>query len=189
MSNQTTTNYSATGSSDILFSSERLHFCIPGRARDASVFDIFNDSLTMLPWLPMLCPMTDKDFHTRRELHRTQFQQSSLFLDLVERSTGITIGTAGFRAIKKESAAAEWGIVISKEYQRQGYCTEAFASNVKFAASQLGVQTITASTLPTNTRMVAFFEQIGMQVFQEVEHYGLNWIVFGKPNNIQKFLE
>ena len=193
----------------VVFSSQRLWFCRPSATRDQDILNLFNDEATMLPWLPMLCPMNEEDMHTRRELHRAQFQKQSFFLDVVEKGSGNTIGTAGFRSIKasdntttttttttsnasaennaKALQEAEWGIVISKDYQRMGYCTEAFAANVEYIADQ--VQTVTASTLPHNTRMMSFFrDKIGMEVYREVEHYGLKWTVFGRPNNVPTLL-
>lgn len=190
----------------IVFSSQRLWFCRPSATRDQDILNLFNDESTMLPWLPMLCPMNEEDMQARRELHRAQFQKQSLFLDVVEKRSGNTIGTAGFRSIKASDNTttsnasntsagnnatalqeAEWGIVISKDCQRMGYCTEAFAANVEYIADQ--VQTVTASTLPDNTRMMSFFrDKIGMEVYREVEHYGLKWTVFGRPNNVHTLL-
>jgi len=147
----------------IILSSERLHFCVPILSRDAAMHTLFNDRATMLPFLPMLCPMSLAAMEARRKRHRAEVEEEKgLFLDVVLQRTGELIGTTGFRSMDKVAGTAEWGIIISKEWHRKGICTECFEATLSYAAKTHGIHTVTAATLGNNVSMLAFFEKRGM---------------------------
>ena len=98
----------------IVCSSDRFHFCRPSQARDTAVHALYNDEPTMLPHLPMLCPISVEAIVARRARHRAECADgSSLFLDIVERSAPggeqTLVGTTGFRTLDAAAASAEWG--------------------------------------------------------------------------------
>ena len=105
----------------------------------------------MLPYLPQLCPISSEALKERRQRHRDEYLKGqSLFWDMVmplkvktdasveaERETGrrtsLFVGTSGFRMINRQKGEVEWGIVISKQFQREGLCREAFRASVQYA--------------------------------------------------------
>ena len=72
---------------EIVFTSDRLLFLSPSESRDEDVHELYNCEDTMLPWLPMLCPMTRQKVKERRDFHREELKEGkSLFLDMVEKN-------------------------------------------------------------------------------------------------------
>jgi len=165
----------------------------PAAARDEQAFELYNDKASMLPALPMLCPMSRDAMATRRDGHRAgyaaawrwaktgQFDASvqySCFLDIVEEGSGQLIGTTGFRVIEQVSGeiSAEWGIIVAAGWRRRHVCSESFNALLPLARSLWGCTKITANTLDSNSSMVAFLEtRAGMQ---RTGHVHGNWVEF-----------
>jgi len=126
---------------------------------------IFNDKATMLPYLPMLCPMSVEAMAARRKRHRAEVQEEKgLFLDIILIRTGELLGTTGFRSMNKVGGTAEWGVIISKNWHRKGICAECFVATLSHAAKSHGIHTVTAVTRHDNIPMLTFFEKRGMAV-------------------------
>jgi RimJ/RimL family protein N-acetyltransferase len=143
-------------------------------------FRIYNDKETMLPYLPMLCPMSREDLLARRVRYRQEaLRGKSCFLDILERGTGEVVGFTGFRSV--DGDLAEWGIVISKQYQRQGVCRDAFETNLHFAKDVLCVKHILVCTSSDNLPMMSFLEKRGLPRTGRNVHHGLEWVEYSKP--------
>jgi RimJ/RimL family protein N-acetyltransferase len=184
-------------STGLVFRSERLDFLSPLEEHDEELFQVFTDPKTMLPHLQMLYEgMTRENFRQRREMHRNDWKEgASFFLDIKLRSSGKVIGTTGHRAFfhsgcieqasmcSLKSEIAEWGIIIGKLWQRQGFCKESFDSLIYYTRNPAtinekdidceiysppegcmkNINKILATTLQDNTAMVAFLEMAGFQ--------------------------
>ena len=101
---------------------------------------IFNDKATMLPYLPMLCPMSVEAMAARRKRHRAEVQEEkALYLDIILTATGELLGTTGFRSMNKVGGTAEWGVIISKNWQRKGICAECFVATLSHAVSCISI--------------------------------------------------
>ena len=160
----------------ILCASSRFDFRSPAASRDELVHALFNDRATMLPWLPMLCPISAADMTKRRASQRDgKALRVSCFMDIVDQQSGELVGTAGFRSI--EGRRAEFGIVVKQSWQRCGVCRESFLANAAYAWDVLGCSTIVASTLESNSRMRAFCSKAGMALSARKEDHGLEWWV------------
>ena len=78
--------------------------------------------------------------------------------------------TSGFRAINVKKGEVEWGIVVKKEWQRSGLCSEAFEAALRYIRSDenddkfKGIVSLRASTLPSNTPMINFFTKRGLKL-------------------------
>lgn len=170
-------------SAECLCASRRFDFLPPSLSRDAAVLQLYNDKETMLPALPQLCPMSSEAMAQRRSSHRGALERgTSCFMDIVHRSSGELIGTAGFREVHKEGRRAEWGIVVKRAWQRRGVCSEAFISNALYAREALGCELISAATLNTNVPMRTFFAKAGMKhTSSKCEQHGeqhLEWLAW-----------
>ena len=191
----------------LLSRSDRFEFRTPSAARDREMFALFNDADVMLPWLPQLCPMGWEAMKARRELHRAGIRSGeSCCMDIVVAATatadergvesaadggrstatresspvGTLVGTSGFRQVS--NGVAEWGVVISKPWQRKGVCAEAWQSNVAFARDVLGCHTVTAATLESNGPMRNFLEERqGLRCAEVVAAHGLDWWKYMRP--------
>jgi RimJ/RimL family protein N-acetyltransferase len=160
-----------------LCASPRFDFRSPARRRDAAVLQLFNDESTMLPNLPMLCPMSAAAMACRRDAHRkARVDRSAEFMDIIDRASGALIGTAGFRSVGKDGRA-EFGIVVRREWQRRGVCCEAFVANAVYAWSELRCRVITASTLELNGPMRAFCARAGLRLVAKKADHGREWWV------------
>lgn len=165
-------------------SAETLLLCRPSSARDAAMHALLNDASTMLPHLAMLCPISEEESVARRVRHRTEATNgASCMLDVVVGTTGELIGSTGFRVVDQGASSAEWGIIVSKPWQRKGVCAACFSACLGIATSVLGVRNLTASTIAENEPMVAFFAQRGLpQTGVHIDDdNGVEWLVFSAP--------
>lgn len=113
----------------------------------------------------------------RRASHRDgRVSGNSCFMDVLDRRSGELIGTTGLRVI--ESRHAEFDIVVHSSWQRQGVCAECFVACAVYAWHALGCHTLTASTLASNARMLAFCAKAGLRLKEErkVDSQG-EWLV------------
>lgn len=177
----TTSSQLAESAGEYLCQSERFEFYAPTELREAKVLALYNDTETMLPWLPQLCPMTHEQMRVRRESQTAGLRNgTSCCFDVLCRETGQLVGTSGFRSIADGSA--EWGVVVHRSWQRQGVCAEAFVANETYARDVLGCHTVTASTTEANKPMRAFFEkQLALEVARKKVDEGVEWLVYEKP--------
>ncbi len=161
-----------------------LVLCRPDPSRDVAMHLLLNDAATMLPHLSMLCPISQEDSVARRVRHRTEAAAgTSCMLDVVSNETGELIGSTGFRVVEHGASSAEWGIIVSKAWQRQGVCAACFTACIGVATSVLGVRNLTASTTAENESMLAFFARRGMPQtgVHTDDETGVEWLVFGAP--------
>ena len=161
-----------------------LLLCRPHPSRDVAMHALLNDAPTMLPHLSMLCPISHDDSTARRVRHRTEAATgTSCMLDVVLGETGELIGSTGFRVVEHGASSAEWGIIVSKAWQRKGVCAACFTACLGVATSALNVRNLTASTIAENESMLAFFKRRGVPqtgVHTDGET-GVEWLVFGAP--------
>lgn len=174
---------------DILCSSRRFEFRKPSECRDDVVHALYNDEATMLPHLPMLCPVTREALGKRRAAQRAAIAKGewadSCFMDIVCSKSGELVGTAGFRSIQGHSSekaveprTCEFAIVVRKSWQRRGVCAEALACNTRYAQEHLGGKRISASTTAANDTMCHFLKLAGMKPTGDtVTEHGLEWIM------------
>ena len=177
-------------SSDVLAaahcSAGALLLCRTHPSRDAAMHSLLNDGPTMLPHLSMLCPISQDASAARRVRHRAEAAAgTSCMLDVVVGETGELIGSTGFRVVEHGASSAEWGIIVSKAWQKKGVCAACFEACLEVAARVLNVRNLTASTIAENEPMLAFFQkrrlpQTGVHIDDET---GIEWLVFGAPLN------
>ena len=81
---------------ECLCASRRFDFRPPSGERDEAVHALFNDEETMLPYLPMLCPMSRSALERRRAEQRLGMARgTSCFMDILDRTSGELVCTAG----------------------------------------------------------------------------------------------
>ena len=161
-----------------------LLLCRPHQSRDVAMHSMLNDAPTMLPHLSMLCPISHDDSTERRVRHRAEAAAStSCMLDVVLGETGELIGSTGFRVVEHGTSSAEWGIIVSKGWQRKGVCEACFTACLEVATTTLNVRNLTASTIAENESMLAFFKRRGVPQtgLHTDDETGIEWLVFGAP--------
>ncbi|OQS06236.1 hypothetical protein THRCLA_01715 [Thraustotheca clavata] len=132
--------------------SYRLTYLSPKEERDQAVYSIFCEDDNM-KYIPFLCRMQSDAWQARRSSHRELFNLGTgAFLDVIETSSGKVIGTSGFRVVDKENKQAEWGVILSQEFQGKGYCKEMHDACIAWAKTQ-GLERVTAATWQSNDRM------------------------------------
>ena len=161
-----------------------LLLCRPHPSLDVAMHTLLNDAPTMLPHLSMLCPMSHDNSTARRVRHRAEAATgTSCMLDIVLGETGELIGSTGFRFVDQGASSAEWGIIVSKAWQRKGVCSACFTACLEVATSVLNVRNLTASTIAENESMLAFFKRRGVpqRGVHTDDKTGVEWLVFGAP--------
>jgi hypothetical protein len=88
------------------------------------------------------------------------------------------IGTTGFREVDPVAKTAEWGIIVSKAYQRRGICAESYRLCVA-EARRRGLRRVTAATTEANIGMLSFLASVGMARTGVV--HDDSWVEFGTP--------
>jgi ribosomal-protein-alanine N-acetyltransferase len=80
---------------------------------------------------------------------------------VVERSSGLAIGTIGFFGPPDDAGAVMIGYGLVPSARNQGYATEALRALVEYALAQPSVQSLTADPLPDNLLSHRVLEKAG----------------------------
>ncbi|KAJ8608813.1 hypothetical protein CTAYLR_009359 [Chrysophaeum taylorii] len=161
----------------VLTESRRLEYHWPSRDRDADVHALHNDAMTMLPHLETLYGLSMDAVEERRDKHRAEHGETSCFMDIVAKDTGAFVGSCGFRSFV-DGGIAEWGIIVSKPWQRKGVCCEAFDATALYAYAVLGSLELKASTLEANEPMRAFLTKRGLEHTGRFVDEGREWLEY-----------
>ena len=114
-----------------------------------------------------VCPISWEMLQERRQAHREHFNDgTSWFLDIVVMEgtdKGKLIGCSGFEALG--GGEALWSIIVHRDFQRRGVCTESYAECVNVADSGTfeTVKILSAVTGDKNERMIEFCSNMGME--------------------------
>ncbi len=88
---------------------------------------------------------------------------------VIERSTGLVIGSAGFKGPPANDGSVEIGYGVVPARERQGFATEATAGLVEFAWSHPAVTTVRAHTLPDGGASMRVLAKCGFIRVGEVQ--------------------
>jgi [ribosomal protein S5]-alanine N-acetyltransferase len=88
---------------------------------------------------------------------------------LVERSSHVGIGMAGFKGVPGKDGKTEIGYGLAPLYQRQGYMTEAVRALAKWALEQPVCNVVTAETLAENIPSHRVLEKTGFHVVRKTQ--------------------
>ena len=177
---------------------------------DKACHELYCDHRVMIPFVPQLYQMELSAVLERRRKQRETALKTTLFVDVVEKSTGKFVGVTGFREFTSDTSknvpayshtgyqghedptlnfvrTAEFGVLISFQYQRMGICTEAFFEMIRFGKQQLNCAEVKGVTLPNNLPMCNFFTKFGLIFIKKLYLDGLpnddckkqeEWMVF-----------
>ena len=118
--------------------------------------------------------------------HQSQFDQGRLInFALTLRESGALVGSMNL-VIKAEHLRAELGYWVGKPFWKQGYCTEAARTVVRYGFEALGLNRIYACHLRRNPASGRVLQKLGMvsegcqreavvkwNRFEDLEYYGL----------------
>ena len=110
-------------------------------------------------------PHTSKNY-TKAHIRYLQSQyQKGAFFDwaLIEKKSGKMIGTCGFTEIYEKKLIGEIGYVISPEFQRKGYATEAVQKVLKYGFCTLKLEKISARFMGDNIGSKKILLNVGFQ--------------------------
>lgn len=139
----------------IQFETERLQliagsaFMAHAEIEDRASFSRLIDARIPENWPPPLNNHDTMLFNLQRlEIDGAQEGWWSWYFILDEDEERILIGNGGFKGRPDAAGSVELGYSICKEYQNQGYATEAVFGLVFWAFQHDGVYRVTAETLP-----------------------------------------
>ena len=95
-----------------------------------------------------------------RHLRRNKRDTSRVDFCMQLRETGKVIGTCGFTHLKLEQRVGEIGYCVSREYQREGYASEAVEALVKFGFENLDLARIEARVVTENEPSAALLRKL-----------------------------
>jgi ribosomal-protein-alanine N-acetyltransferase len=83
--------------------------------------------------------------------------------DLIEKKNKTVIGSCGFHKWNKEHSRSEIGYEIHKEYQNQGYMSEAIKEVINYGFKKMNLNRIEALIDPTNENSIRIVEKNGFK--------------------------
>lgn len=81
---------------------------------------------------------------------------------VVDKATGVTVGDVGLHVRAADPSTADVGYTIAREYQRQGYASEAVDTVIGYAFDVIGVRTVFANALAENEASRRVAKRVGM---------------------------
>ena len=89
---------------------------------------------------------------------------------MVERSTGVIVGSLSFHAPPDDEGMVEIGLEVHGDFRRQGYGREALLGMWLWVVKQSGVKKLRYTVDPNNTASVALVQQFGfINVGQQID--------------------
>ena len=89
---------------------------------------------------------------------------------MVERSTGVIVGSLSFHAPPDDEGMVEIGLEVHGDFRRQGYGREALLGMWLWVVKQPGVKKLRYTVAPDNTASVALVQQFGFtNVGQQID--------------------
>lgn len=80
---------------------------------------------------------------------------------LIDRETGVVIGTVGFIRWDRDEGSAELGFMIAPSRRRSGLMSEAILAVLAFGFGPLKLSEITAFVQPDNTASIRILDKLG----------------------------
>jgi RimJ/RimL family protein N-acetyltransferase len=99
---------------------------------------------------------------------------------LIEQSSAIGIGMAGFKGIPGADGRTEIGYGMATDYQRKGYMTEAVQALVSWGLRQSACLAVTAETLSDNRPSHRVLEKTGFHMIRKNQAV-IFWEIAKKP--------
>jgi RimJ/RimL family protein N-acetyltransferase len=91
------------------------------------------------------------------------------------------IGTVGFKGPPSSDGIVEIGYGLLRQFQKQGYATEAVAGMIAWAFQHADVRAVRAQTLPNLVASIAVMKRNGFEFMCESEEDGLQTVVYELP--------
>lgn len=96
---------------------------------------------------------------------------------IVEKTNNIIIGDMGISFTNHNNMQAEIGCTLNKEFQRNGYATEAMRAMVELLFMKLNKHRVIASVDPRNTASIQLIERLG---FRKEAHFKESYFLRGE---------
>lgn len=94
----------------------------------------------------------------------------SFFL-LIRKDDRVVVGSADFKDIPNENGEVEIGYGLGKEFEHNGYMTEAVNAMCEWALKQNGVTSVIAETYLENLASQKILERCGFKKYKEGENF------------------
>ncbi len=126
-------------------------------------------------------PKTEEEVEVFIENNPLAFDISDTWFQLVVllRENEHLIGDLGVHFTGSQNQQVEIGFTLAKDYQRQGYATEAVKGLVDYLFSDLNKHRVTASIDPRNIPSIKLVERIGFRQeahFKESLYFKGEWV-------------
>lgn len=95
---------------------------------------------------------------------------------IIEKSKNLLIGDMGIRFTNHNNMQAEIGCTLNKDFQGNGYATEAVRAMVDYLFMRLNIHRIIASIDPRNTASIQLIERLG---FRKEAHFKESYFLRG----------
>lgn len=180
------------------FETERLLIRVPragdGPELNAAILETFEDLQPWMPWAKER-PSVEKSEENSRRAYSLFLAREDITLRLIHKVSGKILGSSGLHPRDWMLPKFETGYWCRKQFQGQGYITEAVKGILKFGFETVGAKRIEICCDSTNRPSITVAERVGMKREGELRNYSLgmdgtsrNMIVFGLTDGDWKAL-
>jgi RimJ/RimL family protein N-acetyltransferase len=170
------------------FETERLLIRVPrpgdGPELNAAILETFEDLQPWMPWARER-PSVEKSEENSRRAYSLFLSREDITLRLVHKATGKILGSSGLHPRDWAIPKFEIGYWCRKQFQGQGYITEAVNGILRFGFETIGAKRIEICSDSTNHRSLVVAERVGMKKEGELRNHLLG--TDGTPRNLVVF--
>lgn len=150
------------------FETERLTIRCPmpgdGPELNAALIESWDSLRPWMPWAGGEKPTVEESEANVRFAYTKFLNREDLRLSLFLKGTGTMVGSSGLHRMKWDVPSFEIGYWARKQYEGQGYITEAVAGITEFAIEQLGARRIEIRCDAQNHRSAAIPRRLGFEL-------------------------
>ncbi len=145
----------------------RLKFVNGAHSNFQEIQKILNDEITMqyLQFLMRkneggwtLDPLIER--HQKRR--EKQAEGVGLFFDVYEIATSRFVGTAGFPSLELDHRRGEFGLILNRNFWRNGFGTQCHLIGLSYAFETLNLNRVEFLTSIKNTPLRKFYDKVGI---------------------------
>ncbi|MEL7247947.1 MAG: GNAT family protein [Bacteroidota bacterium] len=128
-------------------------------------------------WVPK--SMEEVEVFIKKQPQAFNLPNTWFQLAIVHQESERMIGDLGVHFIGSQNKQVEIGFTLDKDYQRQGYATEAVTRLIDYLFGELGKHRITASIDPKNLSSITLVERLGWRKeahFKESLYFKGEWV-------------
>jgi RimJ/RimL family protein N-acetyltransferase len=159
------------------FETDRLIIRVPqpgdGAALNAAVVESFDDLKPWMPWAQEI-PSIERSEENSRKAYSQFLSREDITLRLIHKATGLFLGSSGLHPRDWAVPRFEIGYWCRRQFERQGYVTEAVEGILRFGFETMKAKRIEVRCDSRNQRSIRVAERVGLKHEGVQRNFGLS---------------